>query len=653
MPPSGTEGVDILVVAYGAAELLATCLGALDPTCSVTVVDNSSSPEVQAVAEQFAATYVDPEENLGFAGGVNTGISVLAARATPERPRRDILLLNPDATVSAEGIALLHRRLRSDDTLAAVAAAQRDDDGADAQVVWPFPTPMGAWIEAAGLGRFRRGPSYLIGSVLLLRKEALDDVGRFDERYFLYSEETDWQKRCQQRGWTVALCPEVVATHVGAGTGGDPVRREVHFYASHERFVRKFHGVSGWQIYRTGILVGALIRSVLLPGARGRAAARRVTLFRTGPVACERKLLAALGTQDGSSGETGSATTVPSARTAPPLRITHVCLTDNFAGVERYICHVANGMAERGHQVHVIGGNAPRMRAELHDAISHQPATGLTLGIAALGRSGPVDIVHVHMTAAETAAWVSAPLHRGAIVATRHFAQPRGSSLAARAVTRLSTRSLAAQVAISQHVVETVGDETILLPSAVDDAEQAPLTRPVVLMLQRLEREKAPEVGLHAWAESGLGDHGWQLEIAGTGALEATLRALADELGLTESVTFLGHVDDTATLLNSVSILLAPSFQDAFGLAVVEAMAHGVPIVAAASGGHLETVGEDGALVAPGDPAALATALRTLADDDAERHAMGARLRQRQQTRFSLPVHLDGLEAVYRSVVEP
>ena len=120
---------------------------------------------------------------------------------------------------------------------------------------------------------------------------------------------------------------------------------------------------------------------------------------------------------------------------------------------------------------------------------------------------------------------------------------------------------------------------------------------------------------------------------------------------MADSVTFLGQVDDTEALLARSSILLAPSFQDAFGLAVVEAMAHGLPIVAAAAGGHLETVGDAGLLVPPGDVAATARALVQLSADPTRRAEMGRRLRARQQERFSLPVHLDGLELVYRSAL--
>ena len=87
----------------------------------------------------------------------------------------------------------------------------------------------------------------MIGSVLLLRAEALDQVGALDERFFLYAEETDWAYRAHRLGWRHAAVHEVRAVHVGAGTSGDAARREAHFHASQERYLRKHYGALGWQ----------------------------------------------------------------------------------------------------------------------------------------------------------------------------------------------------------------------------------------------------------------------------------------------------------------------------------------------------------------------------------------------------------------------
>ena len=617
--PSG--GVDplVVVVAFHAPDLLERCLTTLGAGFDVVVVDNSSDPAVAAVAGHHRCAYIDPGTNLGFAGGVNIGCA--------RRQERDVLLLNPDAAVTPTAVRSLQFALSADPRVAAVAPAQSGPGGgAPDRVAWPFPTPGGAWLDAVGLGRLRRGRDFLIGSVLLVRGAALDDVGPFDDHFFLYAEETDWQRRAADRGWSVALCPSVTATHVGAGTGGDTVVRETHFQASHERYMRKHHGTAGWWSFRTASVLGAGVRAVTLPGDRGRRAATRMRLYLAGPMEAEASL------------------------DHPGLRIVHVVVTDAFAGVERYICQVANGLASRGHRIEVVGGDPARMGAELDRSVVHHPAATLPGAALALAGTRGADIVHAHMTSAEAAACLAHPVDRAPVVATRHFAAVRGSSPVSRVLARVTVRPIVAEVAISEFVARSAGVPTTVIPSAVADRPQAGLEARQVVMLQRLEAEKAPDVGLRAWAASGLADRGWRLVVAGDGALRPELERLVDVLGCAPSVTFLGQVSDTDGLLASSSILLAPTPAEGFGLAVAEAMAHGLAVVAAGSGAQVETVADAGLLFPPGDAEAAARELTRLVDEPGLLSAVGHALRARQQERYSLPLHLDRLEALYAAV---
>ena len=327
-------------------------------------------------------------------------------------------------------------------------------------------------------------------------------------------------------------------------------------------------------------------------------------------------------------------------------------VTDAFAGVERYVCQVANGLGARGHRVEVVGGAPDRMAAELDPAVVHHPAASLAAGALALVRARGVDLVHAHMTAAEGAAFAAHIVDRAPIVATRHFAAERGSTPLNRAAARVTSRPIVADVAISEFVARSVAGPTTLIPNAVADRPQADLVAPVVVMLQRLDDEKAPDVGLRAWAASGLGGDGWRLVVAGSGILRSALERLAARLGCADSVTFAGQVADTDGLLAGASALLAPAPAEPFGLSVVEAMSHGLPVVAAAGGAHLETVGDAGILFPPGDDAAAAAALERLAGDAGLRHSVGRALRARQQERYGLDLHLDRLEALYTSVVD-
>jgi GT2 family glycosyltransferase len=134
------------------------------------------------------------------------------------------------------------------------------------------------------------GARYAIGSVLLLRAEALEQVGGLDERFFLYAEETDWARRAHNLGWRHRVVPDAHAVHVGAGTSGDAKRRDLHFYASQERYYRKHFGAAGWQSVRSAGWLGATVRGMLLKGERRAQAWRRAALYARGPVRAESRL---------------------------------------------------------------------------------------------------------------------------------------------------------------------------------------------------------------------------------------------------------------------------------------------------------------------------------------------------------------------------
>jgi glycosyltransferase involved in cell wall biosynthesis/GT2 family glycosyltransferase len=275
---------EVVLVAYGTPDLVRQALTPLLGKLPVTVVDNSSLPQIREIAAELGAVYLDPGRNGGFAAGVN---HALARRRTPGT---DVLLLNPDAVVSPEDVLALQQAAHARPRTASVAPTQVDGDGRAARVVWPFPSPAGTWLEAAGLGRLRarsgRG-TFVIGSVMLLRADALADVGGFDEDFFLYAEETDWAYRAVRRGWEHRQVPGVRATHLGGATSTDGDRRDVHFHASQERYVRKHFGAAGWAVARAGQVVGSALRGVLLRGAAGTAARRRLRLYLTGPLRAE------------------------------------------------------------------------------------------------------------------------------------------------------------------------------------------------------------------------------------------------------------------------------------------------------------------------------------------------------------------------------
>ena len=280
-----TRPPQVVVVAYGDPDMLAGALAALGDGFPLTIVDNSSSPVTRELAARHGAHYLDPGRNLGFGGGVNTALRSLAERGSAQE---DVLLLNPDARIAGAEVMRMRARLRAAIDIAAIGATQTDHDGHPARVWWPFPKPWRAWLDAVGLGRLDRARGFAIGSVLLLRAEAIARVGTFDERFFLYAEEVDWQKRAVDGGWRIDVA-EVVASHVGGGTSGDDRLREALFFASTEVYQRKHSGALGWLSFRAAMIAGAAIRAIALRGERRDDARRRLRIFWEGPVRYRRR----------------------------------------------------------------------------------------------------------------------------------------------------------------------------------------------------------------------------------------------------------------------------------------------------------------------------------------------------------------------------
>lgn len=324
--------------------------------------------------------------------------------------------------------------------------------------------------------------------------------------------------------------------------------------------------------------------------------------------------------------------------------------SDSFAGVERYLCDVANEIHRRGWRVAVVGGDAPAMLDLLDAGVTFKPAVTTVEVTRALVRTGHADVVHVHMTAAEVAATAAMPLTRRRFVTTRHFAGRRGTSAAGRVLSPVVRLAARRQIAISQFVAESLGEPSVVVHNGVPVRDSAPLTAARVTMMQRLTPEKDPLTGVRAWARSGLQDLGWRLAVAGRGSMDTEVRRLAQELGVADSVEALGFVVDTATLLESTSILLATAPAEPFGLSVLEAMSRGIPVIAADGGAHRETVGDASPLFGPGDDVACASALRDLASDPELRRVTGRQLQARQRRLFTVESHVDQLLRVYSSI---
>jgi glycosyltransferase involved in cell wall biosynthesis len=181
-----------------------------------------------------------------------------------------------------------------------------------------------------------------------------------------------------------------------------------------------------------------------------------------------------------------------------------------------------------------------------------------------------------------------------------------------------------------------------MIPNAVDldrfRTERPPRRGAArVAYVGRLRRVKGLTVLVDAWHALGPGGAA-RLTIAGEGPLRGELQARIEHLALGDGVTLAGEVSDVPAVLRQADVYVQPSFVEGMPNSVLEAMAAGLPIVATRVSGNEDLVedGENGLLVPPGDPAALAAAIRRLVDDPALASRMGERSRALVE-RFGLP----------------
>ncbi len=230
------------------------------------VVDNASGDEAalrEGIDARFAswATLLVSPENGGYGAGNNLGLRWAFERG---RPPRYFHLLNPDTLVHADGVAGMVRFMDAHPRAGIVGNRIQNDDGTDWPYAFRFPSPISELLEGCNLGVLERlledhrillpmgdepqQVDWLPGASLLLRREVVEQVGAFDEEYFLYYEETDLCLRAKAAGWENWYVPWGTVMHIsGASTGvtgkASELRRKPRYtYESRRRYFVKNHG---------------------------------------------------------------------------------------------------------------------------------------------------------------------------------------------------------------------------------------------------------------------------------------------------------------------------------------------------------------------------------------------------------------------------
>ena len=249
--------ISIIAVTFNTKRVVLDCLASIFETIKemsfeVWVVDNNSTDgTVEAIREQYPGVNIIPnKENLGFAAANNQAFRQMNGRYA--------LLLNTDTVLTSGAVKELYDFMEANPEAGMACGQLLNQDGSKQNSIANFPTLLTLSCNETVLRILmpKRFPSkrreYVsplkvdscIGACLIVRKEAMDDIGFFDERYFFFLEETDWAYRMRLGSWGVYFVPRAEIFHAQGKTVGNSLNSRIMFYRSRYIFLKKWHPYS-------------------------------------------------------------------------------------------------------------------------------------------------------------------------------------------------------------------------------------------------------------------------------------------------------------------------------------------------------------------------------------------------------------------------
>jgi GT2 family glycosyltransferase len=263
----------VVVVTWNALPWLEQCLESVQGQDVIVVDHGSTDGTLELVRDRFPAFRVLEQENLGMGAGNNAGMRAGGGRYW--------LLLNSDAWISGDGLQRLIEFADAHPAAAVVGPKLLNTDGTLQRSVRGEPTlwrvateylfirklaPHSDLLNPLYAGGFDHASSrevdWLSGAALLVRREAADAVGLFDESFFLFSEEADWLTRFRRAGWQVWFYPGAEVVHVGGASHGG--RLYVENLRGQLRYFDKHRGAKEAERLRRLLLVALRMRAAVL-----------------------------------------------------------------------------------------------------------------------------------------------------------------------------------------------------------------------------------------------------------------------------------------------------------------------------------------------------------------------------------------------------
>jgi glycosyltransferase involved in cell wall biosynthesis len=361
------------------------------------------------------------------------------------------------------------------------------------------------------------------------------------------------------------------------------------------------------------------------------------------------------------------------------IRVVELLATGSSGGAQEHVYNLVTRLDRKRYDVSVLalsGGPGVRRieRTGVSVCVLDEMSDDAAIeAVAAHLAAVDADVVHNHMYRAEVvgtqAAWALA--HSGRrrpfVVGTVHSSRVRAD--ADRDLLRRLTPRMDHLVAVSRAIVRKIEDEgrvgapISLIYNGVDLARYAeqeacctlheeygiPAGAPIVGVVARLEPEKGHPTLLDAWPAVVEAVPNAHLLVVGEGTQRELLEGQVAAHGIADSVTFTGRRDDVPAVTAALDVAVLPSYREAQGLSILEAMALSRPVVASAVGGIPEMIehGRTGLLVLPREPGALATSIVRVLTDHPYADTLGRAGHDLVHERFCVELMVRAVETIY------
>ena len=363
------------------------------------------------------------------------------------------------------------------------------------------------------------------------------------------------------------------------------------------------------------------------------------------------------------------------------MKILQICSAESIGGGERHVADLMRVLVERGHEVHCAIRPSSPLRQLLGDAPIHWHEVKLRNAIDWLSvrrlrkiiAENEIEIAHAHVARDYPLVGMATKATPTRFFLTRHHFHPINSNRLYEAAISHTTNLIAVSATVQQQLASafpTLTDRIRIIPNWLDERTLQPVSRQaarahfgikkywalaVIGQITPLKRQDLFLAALKSLTANYAYERAEFFIIGAANpedqAYETKLRTMAQEMGLSERIHFTGVVADLPKYLAAFDIVVAPSDNEGFSLATIEAMAAGCAVLATEAGGMAEIIehGKTGRLFPPGNAEMLAAEMRFLLFDNRTRQQIGQAAQTAARERYDRQTIVAQIEALYEA----